>query len=378
MILLGQRPLTGSDGDHRLFVNRSSELRRVRRALELGLSVYLHGLPGSGRTSFLRQVQRTWPEARYTRLQGFETLTERLEQVERDLVGQEVLERQRNNPLAEVLGQFSSTQLKPPVDPLRFLRSEAVRTLGDRPHVVLVDDLNSDACHEMFGRLRDAMWELPIQWVVSGTASHLNPPVDTFFDVVVQLEPLDYEGLRELVRRRSESGTPDEQEMLHSRADAALEAVAPCTPRRALSVIRDLFLSDDIAAATGRLAALRLARSRLKTTAINVLDALTHYGPMHAGDEQLLADVGVTRSRVVQVLAGLEAEGLVAAQRSGRRKLYAALPSLAALPGATHDAPSRTSEVEPDDTAVHSERSSDSQAQPSRAGRSSDTFPSEA
>ncbi|MCY4519086.1 MAG: winged helix-turn-helix domain-containing protein [Acidimicrobiaceae bacterium] len=55
-----------------------------------------------------------------------------------------------------------------------------------------------------------------------------------------------------------------------------------------------------------------------------MLDAFVHHGPTHAGDERLLAEVGVSRSRVVQVLAELEADGLVTAQRSGRRKLYAA------------------------------------------------------
>lgn len=54
-----------------------------------------------------------------------------------------------------------------------------------------------------------------------------------------------------------------------------------------------------------------------------VLEALLAHGPAHAGDERLLAEVGVTRSRVVQVLAELEAEGLVMAERVGRRKIFA-------------------------------------------------------
>ena len=61
----------------------------------MGLNVYVHGPRGIGRTSFLRQIERDSPEARYARLFGFETLTERLDEVERRLTNQVVLRRQQ-------------------------------------------------------------------------------------------------------------------------------------------------------------------------------------------------------------------------------------------------------------------------------------------
>ena len=323
MLLLGQRPLTASDADHQLFAGRSSELQRVRRALDLGLNAYINGPPGSGRTSFLRQVERGRPEARYVRLNGFETLADRLDQIQLAVTGSNVLERRRPSPIAETLKAFSTTEVKIVADPLRFLR-RAVGPIGGEPfHVVLVDDLDRKECHELFGRLRDGLWDLPIQWVVAGSASSLDPPADTFFDAVVELLPFDHEGLQELVRRRAASGTPQEASLLMSVADSVTETVAPCTPRRALSVLRDLYLSDDLAEATSQLANLQSARASLKPTANKLLDALIHYGPTYAGDAELLAEVGVTRSRVVQLLAELEADGLVIAQRAGRRKLFA-------------------------------------------------------
>ncbi len=342
MILLGQRALSSSDADSQLFSNRSAELRRTLRALHLGLNIYVHGPPGIGRTSFLRQIQRAIPEARYVRLHGFETLTERLDEIERGLVGQHVLSRQGPNPLAAVFNQLSSTTLKAAEDPFRHLRA-AVRQLQEQPScVMLVDDLDLTSVHEMFGRWRDTLWELPIQWVVSGSGSHLEPPADSFFDAIVELSPFDYDGLHELVRRRAESGTPEEREVLQRMSDSALEAVAPCTPRRALSVIRDLYLSDDLELEASRLRDIQESRSHLKATAIKILDALESYGPTHAGDELLLAEAGVTRSRVVQVLAELEAGGLVTAERSGRRKLYAAYPKSATGSAAeTDDLPAR-------------------------------------
>ena len=323
MLLLGQRPLTASDADQRLFADRTSELQRVRRALDLGLNAYVHGPPGSGRTSFLRQVERDRPEACYVRLHGFETLEDRLDQVERAVTGSNVLERPRSSPFAETFKAFATTEVKAAPDPFCNLR-RAVGPIGGEPfRVVLVDDLGHKECHELFGRWRDGLWEMPIQWVAAGSASSLDPPADTFFDAVVALLPFDDEGLRELVRRRAASGTPEEGSLLMSTADSVIESVAPCTPRRALSVLRDLYLSDDLAEATRDLANLQSARASLKPTANKLLDALIHHGPTYAGDAELLAEVGVTRSRVVQLLAELEADGLVIAQRAGRRKLFA-------------------------------------------------------
>ena len=323
MLLLGQRPLTASDADQRLFADRTSELQRVRRALDLGLNAYVHGPPGSGRTSFLRQVERDRPEACYVRLHGFETLEDRLDQVERAVTRSNVLERPRPSPFAETFKAFATTEVKAAPDPFRNLR-RAVGPIGGEPfRVVLVDDLGHKECHELFGRWRDGLWEMPIQWVAAGSASSLDPPADTFFDAVVALLLFDDEGLRELVRRRAATGTPEEGSLLMSRADSVIESVAPCTPRRALSVLRDLYLSDDLAEATRDLANLQSARTSLKPTANKLLDALIHHGPTYAGDAELLAEVGVTRSRVVQLLAELEADGLVIAQREGRRKLFA-------------------------------------------------------
>ena len=255
------------------------------------------------------------------RLYGFDTLSDRLDQVELAVTGVP-LKRTGPSQLAQVLKFGSTTETKIVADPLRHLKKSVGLFQGEPLHVVLVDDLDRKECHELFGRLRDELWELQIQWVVAGSSS-LDPPADTFFDVVVELVPFDHNGLEELVRRRATSGTPEEGRLLLSRAEPVIESVAPCTPRRALSVLRDLYLSDDLAEATRDLANLRSARESLKPTANKLLDALIHHGPTYAGDAELLAEVGVTRSRVVQLLAELEADGLVIAQRAGRRKLFA-------------------------------------------------------
>ena len=326
MLSLSQRPLSASDADHRLFVDRNSELDRVHRSLGLGLNVYVHGARGMGKTTFLHQVHRSHPGAYYCRIKDPEVFKGTLVELER-VVG-------RRSGLAGVTGMTLTTAEAmemyanaPPEDQLVQILRQAVRQPSDEPsRVVLLDDLDREGRRGLFGRLRDELWELPIQWVVSGTEPYLEAPVDTFFETVVELEHLQQETLRQMLCRRALTGTAEEQAVLRDIADSVSTSIAPCTPRRALSVARDIFLSDDSVGASNLLEEMQQLRSELSESATRVLDGLMVHGPTHAGDEQLLAEVGVTRSRVVQLLAELETAGLVTAQRVGRRRLYSAFP----------------------------------------------------
>lgn len=327
MLSLSQRPLSASDADHRLFVDRNSELSRANRSLRLGLNVYVSGPPGSGRTSFLHQVQRNITEARYVRLNELESLQDKLVEIERVVQGEGSLYRiKRESVIPEVEFPVRTRKVRVAGDPLVNLRQAAKLESGQTRILLLADDLDSTGRQELFGRLRDELWELPIQWVVSGTDVHLEAPVDAFFESVIELEHLEQESLRELLYRRAQSGTAEEQAVLRDIADSVSTSIAPCTPRRALSVARDIFLSDDAMGASNLLEEMQQLRSELSESATRVLDGLMVHGPTHAGDEQLLAEVGVTRSRVVQLLAELETAGLVTAQRVGRKRLYSAFP----------------------------------------------------
>lgn len=329
MLSLSQRPLSASDADHRLFVDRNSELDRVDRSLGLGLNIYIHGARGMGKTTFLHQVHRSHPGAYYCRIKDSEVFKGTLVELERVVSSR--------SGFAEVMGMLTSSEAirmlanATPEDQLVQILRQAVRQPSDEPsRVVLLDDLDEEGRRGLFGRLRDELWELPIQWVVSGTEPYLEAPVDAFFETVVELENLQYETLRQMLCRRALTGTAEEQAVLRDIADSVSTSIAPCTPRRALSVARDIFLSDDAMGASNLLEEMQQLRSELSESATRVLDGLMVHGPTHAGDEQLLAEVGVTRSRVVQLLAELETAGLVTAQRVGRKRLYSAFPKPAA------------------------------------------------
>lgn len=325
MFLFGQRPLTASKADHRLFANRSSELKRVCRALELGFNAYVYGPPGIGKTSFLRQIQHRLLAARYVRLEGLGSLQDRLNEIEGALSQQSTLTRHSEIDVRDHLASMQRIRVEThelTASPLVHLRSAAIKASKEEPCIVLADDLSREECHELFGRLRDNMWELPIQWVVAGRSPHIDRPADTFFDISVELEPFGIEELREMVHKRADAGRNSDCDLISTLAKNALPSLAPCTPRRALSVLRDLYFADDVADATEQLAEIQLVRERLRPASTKILDAVAHYGPVHAGDERLLSAVGVTRGRIAQVLTDLEASGLVTSRRVGNKKLY--------------------------------------------------------
>lgn len=272
-----------------------------------------------GKTTFLHQVHRSHPGAHYCRIKDPEAFQRTLVELERVVSGQAgfVTVSETIRVLANATPEESLVQIV----------KQAVWQPSSQPsRVVLLDDLDEDGRRKLFGRLRDELWELPIQWVVAGMHSYLEPPVDAFFESVIELVNLDEGTLQEMLRLRALSGSAEEQAMLRDIADSLSATIAPCTPRRALSVARDIFLSDDAMGASNRLEEMQELRSHLSESASRVLDGLIVHGPAHAGDEKLLAEIGVTRSRVVQLLAELETAGLATAQRVGRRKLYSAFP----------------------------------------------------
>ena len=272
-----------------------------------------------GKTTFLHQVQRSHPGAHYCRIKDSEAFKGTLVEMERVVGGQ--------SGYVKTMETIRTLINATPEESLVQVLRQAERQPSDQPpQVVLLDDLDEEGRRQLFGRLRDELWELPIQWVVSGTEPYLEAPVDAFFETVIRLEHLEHETLRQLLYRRAQSGTAEERAVFRDIADSVSATVAPCTPRQVLSVARDVFLSDDAMGASSRLEEMQLARSNLSGSAARVLDGLMVHGPTHAGNEQLLAEVGVTRNRVVQLLAELETEGLVTARRVGRKKLYSAFP----------------------------------------------------
>ncbi len=306
---LSRRPLTASARDQQFFI-AGSELDQLRGAVRLGLNVYVGGGPGSGKTTLLRRIEHECGSAAvFVRAEPSSSATTLLDEVAR-AIRQPGDSRPSRRP--------TDTELD--VRYLEDVLSHAIDSWGDEsepPEVVLVDGAVREHLHVLFGRYRDALWELPLTWIVASRLASPPRPADAFFDRSIQLDPWPIRRIQRLIETRM----PDWSAGWCADVAATL---GPATPTQALLDLQSLALGGDQTALIAALADDRSQVAELPDRLRKFYAALCQAGPTHAGDEWLLETAGVTRSRVVHWLKELEALGLVEAERDGRRVNYTA------------------------------------------------------
>jgi len=304
--VLHARPLYDSDPDAEFFVAPAA-WHRLLGAVRLHFNVALVGARGSGKTSALRQLQRQLrgQDVRvvFVDATGASDLGHLVAAIEAELAGPPGALRQLGTDAASLAGALAGGP--PGSKSLRIV--QRLRALGDHPAaVVLVDCAHgAGAAHELFGRMRDELWQMEHRWVVAIEDKErsilLTPPADAFFDQVVSLEMTASELLKVMHKRGAEL------------PEGVLRRIAERTqtPRAALQAVRDAMLSpvtDDPLAATLWRQEQAAALGRPHSMAMHELEAL---GGASASDEELLRRLGWTRSRASQVLGDLAKAKLV-------------------------------------------------------------------
>lgn len=318
MARLDNRPLLGTI-DRDLFVEPTI-MPELRAAIERRLNILILGSRGSGKTSLLRLIAAERAEV------------EELPPVYVDL-GPAQTAKEALAVLADALGQrwgAFGDSLRSGVIPETTSSGALLRLarrLGEAPpSLILVDGPPGGGhAHALFGRLRDELWQLGHQWVVSAEDllrdELTRPPAAAFFDVRFDLAPLSPDEQRQFLRRRLADEPEIDFDPMVGRTDGY--------PRSLLQLARDSVLShrhvDEVLAERSR----KLAQLEdLPAAAATIVAYLADYGPTSGSDPRLLATLGVSGQRARQVLRDLETRDIVRSfpeqqERRGRpRKLY--------------------------------------------------------
>lgn len=326
---LSGRPLLDNPADQALFVGRDAELRRIERSLRSGLNCLIVGDPGSGKTSLMRALMyRVHEHADDLRFVYVRALAAR--------TASQLLAAVLAAVSRDAVQTFGGTRADAaPTDLVNRLIT-AVGDGADRPRVIVIDDVTAEAGLDLFGALRDELWQVDARWLVTVStvqaAALLRPPADVFFETRVQLEPLTVPEIDEMLHRRIDgSGGAADDPVLAAAADAG-----PLTPRRLLEVARELAADPTVGGAG--LTTVRGLRERtaaleaMSRPARMLAQELESLGWASASDERLLDRMGWTRPRVVQVIGELERRGLIQVreENTGRgrpRKLFRLVPA---------------------------------------------------
>jgi hypothetical protein len=314
------RPLLDTRPDRARFTGRAAELRRIGAALADGLNCAVVGDPGSGRTSLLHRALAAVDQP--VVLIGGGAVTDVADLLDRIVAGLGPTGLTAPAPAPAVA---LPTGADPVLDRIALLRE---RTADARP-LIAIDDVPPPAGTDLFGRYRDELWTVPANWLVTVSSAHaaslLRPPVDVFFEVRIDLAPLDAATAESLLRKRIGTDTDESKVIDVDRVIAAAQG----NPRRLIELARRYAEADPDSAGSAidavRSRDTRLAR--MSTPARMLAAELDALGAASASDPALLDRLGWTRSRAVQVLKELEQAGLVVAsdERTGPgrpRRIY--------------------------------------------------------
>lgn len=308
------RPLLATKADQDRFIDHEVETDRVLRAAREGRNVVVFGTYGAGKSSLLARARflddgddRRW-------------VTVSAESAESPAaILLSILARLDPN----AVGRWHARMTAPSFD---LVQPALVRQLLDELDaaaenlVICVDGVVPDVAYALFGSARNDVWAVAgAGWIVAANANErelvLRPPADAFFDVVVDLGPLDEVNARRLLREYAPELTQDQitSAINHGRG-------VPARLLRAAALLAD----------GGDLAGTNYPAREIEasTPKARLLSWLTTHGATSASDPNMLSDVGVSRQRAHQILNELlEREMVTVSQerpegRGQPRKLY--------------------------------------------------------
>lgn len=299
---LRQAPLLDRDRDRALFVAPEA-FETALWAAEQGLNTLIVGERGQGKTSVLHQLELALRRGLSQRPTTFVDLA--------SAVSAEAALRLLVSGAGDALGRLLSWT--PPLpqpnesEQERSIRACLQQLVALDACTFLIDNMRArQVGFELFGILRDRLWETGHQWIISGETFDrrwfLRPPADAFWEHVVEL------GYSAAAARR----------LLELRLEGSPAWIGPIVdsvgtnPRRLLSAA--LAASRDDHQPTIVVSAWEHWHERLagldRRSAV-LMAELSGRPPVSASDPDMLSSLGWARTTLIKTLEQLERDGLV-------------------------------------------------------------------
>ena len=356
------RPLLSMVDDESFFVS-VDEIQKIHRAIKTNENALIIGERGSGKTSLLNHLNYQYTESKkdkqnmpvqlnLLRIESFnqttflETLIDNIfdsamkfrtagEKFRRALEKSGVIynlnENMRSFPIT-LKGNIMYGRKNASYETLVERLERLVHSLRDRniQIFVMIDDgdkINSELIWGVFRKLRDTLWDLRVTLVMSvlpeQVAEITKPPLDQFFQYQIKVKHYDQMKALELITKRAKFA----KQKIEFEKDALARLVADTkgNPRSIITVTKRVLEStkENNKITENMIGELDLPySSELSNIERSVINYLIHNPHVSASSEDFSKNLGVTRSRLAQILNELRERKLIKSAKEGRKEKY--------------------------------------------------------
>lgn len=344
---LSPRPLMSLEEDRKFFINCKDEIAKILLAIETYENAIVIGERGSGKTSFLNHVYHQILKDKKTLVIRFNILEiaefnqiNFLTGVFNEIVSNRYISNKikLKNTLIK-MHKFDQKQLQdyeyePQKDDfyvaldrfstlINFLKKDGIDVC-----IILdnTDKIDSTLIWNAFRGIRDTLWKLKVPIVLTALPNQVKKiikiPLDHFFPYLIELKPIDSEGTYNLIQKRLDHSnfkvkTQEIVEEVSRRASG--------NPRNIIEIFKHLFEELEIKNSINKkqLESLGVLYSRkLPDIERAICNYLIRNPKTSASSQDFISTIGVTRSRLAQILNKLKKRGIIGSKKEGRIVTY--------------------------------------------------------